>query len=163
MAGERAAHAATRKARMEAVAELNRDGIPTGVLVAPLMPGINDDPRQVEQILQAAADAGATSIGGIGLHLRGEVREVFMDWLRSYRPDLVEHYERLYARGAYLPKEERERLPRLLRNGRRAPTGPFRRDPADSRPIDRGRRAPADPRPARARPAPPAAVQEALF
>ena len=36
-----------------------------------------------------AADAGATSIGGIALHLRGEVRGVFMEWLRCYRPDLV--------------------------------------------------------------------------
>jgi DNA repair photolyase len=156
-------HTPNPKARMEAVAELNRNGIPTGILVAPLMPGINDDPRLVERILQAAADAGATSIGGIGLHLRGEVRGVFMDWLASYRPDLVEHYERLYARGAYLPKEERERLARLLRNGRPPRMGPFRRDPADSRPMDRSRRSPTDARPAPARPAPPTAVQEALF
>ena len=46
--------------------ELNRAGIPTGVLVAPLMPGINDDPAQVEEILRAAADAGATGVSGIG-------------------------------------------------------------------------------------------------
>src|SRR5690606_13187455 len=96
------------RARLEAVAELNRNGIPTGVLVAPLMPGINDDPRQVEEILVAATEAGATSIAGIGLHLRGEVRSVFMEWLKSYRPDLVERYEELYARGAYLPRAERQ-------------------------------------------------------
>ena len=57
-------------------------GIPTGVLVAPLMPGINDDPAQVEEILRAAAEAGATGVSGIGLHLRGEVRGIFMEWLR---------------------------------------------------------------------------------
>lgn len=102
------------RARLEAVAELNRAGIATGVLVAPLMPGINDDPRQVEAILQAAADAGATSIGGITLHLRGEVRGVFIDWLRGYRPDLVERYERLYAAGAYASHEQRDRHDRLL-------------------------------------------------
>jgi DNA repair photolyase len=152
-------HTPNPKARMEAVAELNRNGIPTGILVAPLMPGINDDPKLVEQILQAAADAGATSIGGIGLHLRGEVRGVFMEWLASYRPDLVEHYEQLYAGGAYLPKAERERLSGLLRGARTRRMGPFRRDPADTRPIDRDRRSPAPPRAS----SPPAVAQEALF
>ena len=82
-------HTPHPRKRIEAVAELNRAGIPCGVLVAPLMPGINDAPEQVERILELCAEAGAVSIGGICLHLRGEVRQVFMDWLRSYRPDLV--------------------------------------------------------------------------
>jgi hypothetical protein len=80
------------------------------------MPGINDDPRQVEEILTLAAENGATRVGGITLHLRGETRGVFMDWLRSYRPDLVPRYEALYARGAYAPKPERDRLAALLRH-----------------------------------------------
>src|SRR5918998_3454640 len=75
------------RARLEAVAELNAVGIPTGILIAPLMPGINDDPKQVEAIIEAATEAGATSIGGIGLHMRGEVRDVFISWLRDARPD----------------------------------------------------------------------------
>jgi DNA repair photolyase len=114
-------HTPHPRKRIEAVAELNRAGIPTGVLVAPLMPGINDSPKQVEAILQACADAGATSIGGIPLHLRGEVRDVFMEWLASYRPDLVERYEQLYARGAYVSRDESDRIQRLLRNARRDP------------------------------------------
>jgi DNA repair photolyase len=126
-------HTPNPRARLQAVGELNRAGIPTGVLVAPLMPGINDDPAQVQEILQAAADAGATGVSGIGLHLRGEVRGVFMDWLRSYRPDLVERYEELYARGAYLPRVEQERISGLIRRARvatRAPRfGAFRREP----------------------------------
>jgi DNA repair photolyase len=108
-------HTPHPRARLEAVAELNRLGIPTGILIAPLMPGINDSPEQVERIIEIATEAGAVSIGGIGLHLRGEVREVFMDWLSSYRPDLVPHYERLYARGAYLPKTEQTRIRGLVR------------------------------------------------
>ena len=126
-------HTPNPRARLEAVGELNRAGIPTGVLVAPLMPGINDDPAQVEEILRAAADAGATGVSSIGLHLRGEVRGIFMEWLRSYRPDLVEHYEELYARGAYLPRVEQERISGLIRRARvatRAPRfGAFRREP----------------------------------
>jgi DNA repair photolyase len=143
-------HTPNPRARLEAVAELNRNGIPTGILVAPLMPGINDDPKQVEEIIQTAIDAGATSIGGIGLHLRGEVRGVFMEWLKSYRPDLVEHYEELYARGAYLPSAESDRIRGLLRAGGAHRTRPFRRDPADDRPLQRPRRrrpgAPVSPR-----------------
>jgi DNA repair photolyase len=109
------------------VAELNRAGIPTGVLIAPLMPGINDSPEQVEKILELCAEAGAVSIGGICLHLRGEVKDIVMDWLRAYRPDLIPRYERLYARGAYAPPAERERIARLVREGRRVTP---RRDPA---------------------------------
>jgi hypothetical protein len=43
------------------------------------------------------------------------VREIWFDWLRQYRPDLLERYERLYSRGAYLPSAERERLAALAR------------------------------------------------
>jgi DNA repair photolyase len=120
-------HTPNPRARLEAVAELNRAGIPTGVLIAPLMPGINDAPHQIEPLLQRASEAGATSIGGMALHLRGEVRDVFMGWLIDQRPDLVERYERLYSRGAYAPREERERLSGLVRRGRRHAPGGFRR------------------------------------
>jgi DNA repair photolyase len=88
-------HTPHPRARLEAVAELNRAGIPTGVLIAPLMPGINDAPAQVEPLIEAANDAGATSISGVALHLRGAVRNVLMDWLRTARPDLVDRYEEL--------------------------------------------------------------------
>jgi DNA repair photolyase len=110
-------HTPSPRARLEAVAELNAAGIPTGVLVAPLMPGINDAPHQVEPLLKLAAEAGAKNVAGIALHLRGEVRTVFMDWLRSQRPDLVPRYEELYRRRAYAPREERERLGRMVRRG----------------------------------------------
>jgi DNA repair photolyase len=144
-------HTPHPRARMEAVAELNRNGIPTGILVAPLMPGINDDPQQVETILTAAAEAGATGIGGIGLHLRGEVRGIFVEWLRSYRPDLLERYEELYARGAYLPKDEQRRLTALLRQ------------PEARRFGVRRLRGAEEPAAAGSRPPERAAVQESLF
>ena len=108
-------HTPHPRKRLEAVAELTRNGIPSSVLIAPLMPGINDSPAQVERILELAGEAGARNVTPIGLHLRGEVRDVFFDWLRQYRPDLLERYERLYRRGAYLPADERKRLGRLGR------------------------------------------------
>jgi DNA repair photolyase len=108
-------HTPNPRARIEAVAELNRAGIPTGVLIAPLMPGINDAPHQIEPLLELVTEAGATSIGGVALHLRGEVRGIFMDWLRAKRPDLLPRYQELYRQGAYAPREERDRLSRLVR------------------------------------------------
>lgn len=108
-------HTPSPRARLEAVAELNRQGIATGILVAPLMPGINDAPEQVQPLLQAAHDAGARSIGGIALHLRGEVKQVFTEWLQEHRPELVPRYRELYRRGAYAPMPERRRLARMVR------------------------------------------------
>ncbi len=112
-------HTPNPRARLEAVAELNRAGIPTGVLIAPLMPGINDDPRQLEPLVQGALDAGATSVGSGALHLRGELRRHFMEWLGDEQPELVQRYAELYASGAYAPHEERERLAGLVRDARR--------------------------------------------
>ena len=96
---------------------MSRNGIAVSILVAPLMPGINDDPRQVERILELAAEAGVVNVSGIHLHLRGEVKDITMDWLSSYRPDLVPRYERLYGRGAYAPANERERMSVLVQEG----------------------------------------------
>ena len=108
-------HTPNPKARLEAVAELTRAGIRTGVLVAPLMPGINDAPEQLAPILEQAAGAGAAYVTGIALHLRGDVRGLFFNWLQDNRPDLVQRYKRLYGRGAYAPTEERKRLGSLLK------------------------------------------------
>ena len=125
-------HTPHPRARIEAIAELNRAGIPCGILIAPLMPGINDAPEQVERIIALAEEAGATSIGGITLWLRGSTREVFFDWLRAKRPDLVERYERLYRRGAYVPEAQRKAI-------EHAAGLPGRRLRPYSRRFDRGR------------------------
>jgi DNA repair photolyase len=118
-------HTPHPRARLEAVAELARAGIRTGVLVAPLMPGINDSPEQVEPILEMAAEAGAEYITGIALHLRGDVKGLFFEWLAEHRPDLLERYRKLYQRGAYAPPEERRRLAALVKPGKGS--GAFRR------------------------------------
>jgi DNA repair photolyase len=107
-------HTPNPKARLEAVSELTRAGIRTGVLVAPLMPGVNDAPEQVAPILELASQAGADYVTPIALHLRGDVRKLYFDWLREHRPELVPRYKELYRRGAYAPPEERRRLERLV-------------------------------------------------
>jgi len=114
-------------ARLEALAELSRAGIRTGVLVAPLMPGINDSPEQVREVVRLASEAGAVYITGIALHLRRGVREVFMEWLGEHRPELVPRYEALYRAGAYMPVAERRRLTQLLQGPLMPPKERFSR------------------------------------
>jgi DNA repair photolyase len=94
-------HTPNPRARVEAVAELSRVGVRTGVLVAPLMPGVNDSPEQVTRIIELATEAGASYITGIALHLRDEVKSLFTQWLRDHRPDLLPRYRQLYGNGAY--------------------------------------------------------------
>lgn len=53
------------------------------------MPGINDSPDQVRPIVERARAAGATFLGAVALHLRGEVKDVFFAWLEQKRPDLL--------------------------------------------------------------------------
>ncbi len=110
------------RARLEAVGELTRAGIRTGVLVAPLMPGINDAPEQIAPILEMASEAGAAYVTGIALHLRGDVKKLFFEWLHEQRPDLVPLYKRLYQRGAYMHPDERRRITQLVK-GPDAPPG----------------------------------------
>jgi DNA repair photolyase len=100
--------------RMDAVRKLNDNGIPCGVMVAPVLPGISDRPDQLMDVVKAAVDAGATHITPILLHLRPVVREEYMAWLAQAYPDLVVRYEDLYADHAYGPKEARKALGRRV-------------------------------------------------
>lgn len=73
------------KARLRALQELKSAGVPSSVLVAPIIPAINDN--EIEQILSSAADAGADQAHYIFLRLPHELRTVFDEWLRVHFPD----------------------------------------------------------------------------
>src|SRR5437588_4617668 len=130
--------------RVEAVARLNEAGIPTGVLVAPVLPGLSDRPDQLETVVKACVEAGATSISPILLHLRPGVKEQYMPWLEKQRPELMPLYEKPYPR-PYAPKEQQKKLSRMVgryvaRYGTRAVAPTETRTP------------PATPKPRKARP-----------
>ena len=103
------------KRRVAAVAKLNEAGIPCGVLVAPILPGLSDAPDQLKAVIDAVVEAGAVTISVIGLHLRPGVREHYLAWLEATRPDLVSLYRQRYRRGAYLPKSDQQDLSELVR------------------------------------------------
>ena len=123
--------------RVEAVRKLNDAGIPCGVLVAPVLPGISDSDDQLREVVTACVDAGAVSLSAIPLHLRPGVREHFMARLAEQRPDLVDDYRRRY-KGSYLPKKEQEALSARVRDiVRRAGGLPRSTLPAQKKPAER--------------------------
>ena len=137
-------------ARMEAVKELNRAGIPCGVMVAPLIPGITDDPEGIRTVVEAAIDAGATHVSPILLHLKPGVREHFMEWLGREHPDLVPRYEEMYRTSAYsTPKNRKETAWKVTAAVRKA--GGLRPRPTIAERFRRGSDPPARRTPARPR------------
>jgi DNA repair photolyase len=96
--------------RMEAVKRINDAGIPCGVMVAPILPGISDGIEQLKSVVDAAVDAGASHVTPIMLHLRPNVKEVYMEWLATEYPHLVDRYEAMYARSAYAAKGSQDGL-----------------------------------------------------
>jgi DNA repair photolyase len=81
--------AATPARRLHAISELTRAGVPTGVLTAPMIPGLND--VEMEKLLEAASRAGARHAGYVLLRLPHEIREMFEAWLHTHFPDRAKH------------------------------------------------------------------------
>ena len=83
--------------RLRAVNELAKAGVDTGVLMAPIVPGISSHPSKLERTVKAIVDHGAKYIGAMLLHLEGGTRQHFLEFLSQDYPHLVEGYGRLYA------------------------------------------------------------------
>ena len=108
---------AAPQARIRVIRELAAAGVPTSVLVAPVIPAITD--HELESILEAARDAGAVSAGYVLLRLPWEVKDLFREWLARHHPDRAKHVMSLInqARGG------RDNDPRF--HSRMRGTGPF--------------------------------------
>jgi DNA repair photolyase len=113
---------APSRRRLEVLSRFAEAGIPTGVLVAPILPGLTDDEERLDEVLAACARAGVRWASSIVLHVRPSIRDHFMPWLREAYPFLYPRYVELYGRRAYAPRayqqEVSERFARLrLRHG----------------------------------------------
>jgi DNA repair photolyase len=100
--------------RVAAVARLNEAGVPCGVLIAPVLPGLSDHPDQLEAVVDACVEAGAVSVSTNALHLRPGVRQHYLAWLERMYPELVDTYHRRYRRSAYLPSSDQRQLGALV-------------------------------------------------
>ena len=108
--------------RLEVLARYAEAGIQTGVLVAPILPGLTDDEEHLDEVLAACAAAGVAFAVPIVLHVRSSIREHFMPWVEATYPRLAARYRELYGSRAYAPRavqeEIAERFARLrLRHG----------------------------------------------
>ena len=77
--------AATPQRRLDAIRALSQTGVPTIVMFAPVIPGLND--HELESVLKAAAEAGAVSAGYVVLRLPLEIKDLFREWLETSLPD----------------------------------------------------------------------------
>ena len=85
--------APTPSRRIEALRQLSAAGVPTAVMVAPIVPAIND--AEIERILDAAAAIGVSGAGYVMLRLPLEVRDLFREWLMANYPDRYRHVFKL--------------------------------------------------------------------
>jgi DNA repair photolyase len=102
--------------RLVAIRTLIDAGIDASVGMAPILPGISDDPAGMAAVVRAARDAGATSIWANVLYLRPGTREHFLDNLARDWPELLPRYEALYAGRAYLRDEVVKGVRRRVRD-----------------------------------------------
>ena len=120
--------------RLEILGRFAEAGIRTGVLVAPVLPGLTDDEEHLDEVLAACAEAGVAWATAIVLHVRPAIREHFMPWVKQAYPWLYPRYVELYARRAYAPRSYQEqvseRFARLRMRHGLAPTGGGRPAPA---------------------------------
>jgi DNA repair photolyase len=96
--------------RIDAMATLSAAGIRTGALMAPILPGMSDDPGQLREVVAAVRGAGGRLLGIGPLHLRPGVREHFLDWLHDADPQLHADYLRRYAVSDHAPQRYLELL-----------------------------------------------------
>ncbi|MDE2778118.1 MAG: radical SAM protein [Chloroflexota bacterium] len=105
-------------ARLEAMQFLVESGIPAGVMMAPLLPGISDSAEAINETVQAAARHHAQFLSGNLLFLKPGSREWFMPMLRESYPHLTAGYLRLY-RNTYADKDYTESVLALVEEARR--------------------------------------------
>ncbi|MGA9531669.1 MAG: radical SAM protein [Anaerolineales bacterium] len=95
--------------RLRAMEVLARAGVRAGIFIAPVLPGITDDIKALEGLVQAAVDHGAQFVGSQLLYLRDGTRQHFLAYLQQNHPDLMARYRSLYP-GPYAPKRFQQRL-----------------------------------------------------
>jgi DNA repair photolyase len=96
--------------RLRALRMLVDAGIDVGVGMAPILPGLSDDPALLADVVRAARDAGATGVWCNILYLRPGTREHFLEHLARDWPALLPRYEEIYRSGAYPAKDESDPL-----------------------------------------------------
>ena len=138
----------TPRARLDLIRAVRAAGLPCGVMVAPVLPWLTDSRDHLRRLLDAIADAGATGVTVVPLHLKPGTREWYLQWLEQEHPHAVAGYGRVFARGTYALEAYRQwlwdRVEPLLdergfgSSGHRARSGATGRFAGELRPHDEG-------------------------
>ncbi len=108
---------ASPQQRLKTVELLSSAGIRTGVLLAPILPGITDDPKSIDAVVQAARDHKAHFVWHNVLHLGDVTRDAFMRYVRMQHPDLVPRYNQM-NRSKYAPTGYRAEMAKTVREAK---------------------------------------------
>jgi len=100
--------------RLEAVRELNKAGIRTGVNAAPILPGLTDSPAQLDRLARAASEHGARFLLPMMLFLMPSAMAQFMPFLEKERPQLARRYRKLFRHSAYLSQDYKDGITKLV-------------------------------------------------
>jgi len=100
--------------RMDAVRALVKAGLRVGISCSPVIPGITDSPKDLESLIQTAADAGADYVFANPLFLKPCSAAVFLPFLEQNFPHLAENYRQRYRDRAFLPAAYGKRLSQLV-------------------------------------------------
>jgi DNA repair photolyase len=104
--------------RLRAMRTLREAGVPAGVFMAPVLPGLTDSAASIEAVAAAAREHDAAHFSATPLRLQPHVKEFFMGFVGQSYPDLLPRYERAYP-GTYAPRDYRDKLDqRVQRIGR---------------------------------------------
>lgn len=106
--------APTPEARLRALARLREHGIEAGVNVMPVLPGITDRPDQLEPLVKAIAEAGATYLAACALRLRSAARQRYLPFIEKEFPELAPRYRATYARSHHAGERYRAGLQRYF-------------------------------------------------
>ena len=122
------------RSRLDVVRRLTDAGFSISVLMAPILPGLTDTDESIEKTVAAIAEAGASSVTPIPLHLRPGAREWYAKWLTRDHPALAPRYRELYQEGAYLPQAYQQEIGARVRMASRR-HGLHRTEPVQTRPA----------------------------
>ena len=104
----------TPEARVRALARLREAGIDAGINCMPVLPGITDNPSDLEALVKKVSEVGATYVGACALRLRSTARNRYLPFIEQEFPHLAERYRNTYARSHSASEHYREGLARFF-------------------------------------------------
>ena len=104
----------TPESRIRALARLREAGIDAGINCMPVLPGITDNPSDLEALVKRVSEAGATYVGACAVRLKSAARNRYLPFIEQEFPHLAERYRNTYGSSAYAGEKYREGLSRFF-------------------------------------------------